>query len=216
MAMLYAQLIFSGLVALSTLVYAFLTWRLVAETRRMREVQTEPRVSVLVELNDQHGHGGMDLVIRNEGQGPAQNVRFEFQGDPTYFDTDRPIDQLPVIKNGLPYLGPNQTFRFLMGWLFGDRFMRANEAPWTFDVSYENQMGKLKEGHVRLGFLPVFASDRWGGGTPISDCQAFGISPERRAQPDYGIRQAQGYHTDQAGRARGEGGISEATEKPWE
>lgn len=160
------QLIFSGVVAFSTLVYAALTWRLVAETKRMREVQTEPKVSVHAELNDEHGHGGIDLVVRNEGQGPARNVRFEFHGDATYFDKDRPLDQLPVIKNGLPYLGPNQTFRFLMGWLFGERFTRANEAPWTFVVRYENQSGKCRQETYVVDFSQ-FAQLIVGGGAPI-------------------------------------------------
>ena len=75
-------LVFSGLVALSTLVYAVLTWRLVTETKRMREVQTEPKVSVRAELSRDVGHGGIELIIRNEGQGPAQNIRFEFEGNP--------------------------------------------------------------------------------------------------------------------------------------
>ena len=34
---------FSGVVAASTVVYAVLTWKLVSETRKMREVQTEPK-----------------------------------------------------------------------------------------------------------------------------------------------------------------------------
>ena len=51
---------FTGVVALSTVVYAFLTWRLVSETRRMREVQTEPRVSVRVEP-DHTGLPGYEL-----------------------------------------------------------------------------------------------------------------------------------------------------------
>ena len=122
-------ILFTGVVAVSTAFYAFLPSRLVYETRRMREVQTEPKVSVRTELSHDVGHGGIELVVRNEGQGPAQNVRFEFEGDPYYFNKDRPFDQLPVIKNGLPYLGPNQSFRFLLGWLFGDAFVRATEAP---------------------------------------------------------------------------------------
>jgi len=160
------QLIFSGVVAVSTLVYAILTWRLVTETKRMREVQTEPKVSVRAELNDEHGHGGIDLVIRNGGQGLARNVRFKFQGDPSYSDKERPADQLPVIKNGLPYLGPNQTFRFLMGWLFGERFTRATQAPWTFVMRYENQSGKSKEETYVVDFSQ-FAQLIVGGGAPI-------------------------------------------------
>ena len=102
-------IVFTGVVAGSTVAYAVLTWRLVAETRRLREAQTEPRVSMRLELAERVGHGGIELLIRNEGQGPAQNIRFHFQGDPTYFighGQQQPIDQIPLIENGLPYLGP--------------------------------------------------------------------------------------------------------------
>ena len=94
-------LAFTGVVALSTVVYAFLTWRLVSETQKLRRAQTEPRLSVFVELNEQTGNGQMDLVIQNEGPGPAEDILIGFKGDPTYFGDERPIDQLPVIKNGL-------------------------------------------------------------------------------------------------------------------
>ena len=100
-------IVFTGVVAGSTVAYAVLTWRLVAETRRLREAQTEPRVSMRLELAERVGHGGIELLIRNEGQGPAQNIRFHFQGDPTYFighGQQQPIDQIPLIENGLPYL----------------------------------------------------------------------------------------------------------------
>ena len=95
---------FTGVVAVSTVVYAVLTWKLVSETRSMRRAQTDPRVSVHVEANEQAGGGRIDLVIRNEGQGAAEEIHFDFEGDPTYFDDERPIDELPVMRNGLKYL----------------------------------------------------------------------------------------------------------------
>jgi len=39
--------LFSAVVALATVVYAILTWRLVTETKEMREVQTEPKIFVM-------------------------------------------------------------------------------------------------------------------------------------------------------------------------
>ena len=42
------NLLFSGIVAISTVVYAFLTWQLVSETRKMRKVQTEPSVASIL------------------------------------------------------------------------------------------------------------------------------------------------------------------------
>ena len=140
---------FTGVVAASTVAYAVLTWRLVAETRRLREAQTEPRVSIRVEA-DHTGHLGYELVVENSGQGVAKNVRFEFEGDPSYFRNSwvnrRPpaVDELPAIKNGLDYLEPNQTHRFPLGTVSSEEFERAVEAPWIFRAHYENLYGKLR------------------------------------------------------------------------
>lgn len=134
-------LIFSGAVAISTIVYAFLTWKLVSETKKLRRVQTEPRVSVYVELNEQVGNGQMDLVFENEGSGHAEDIEIGFEGDPTYFDGERPISQLPAIKNGLKYLGPYRRFRIILGWLFGEDYERAIQKPWIFNLEYKNAAG---------------------------------------------------------------------------
>ena len=134
--------IFTGVVALCTLLYCGLTGWLAWETRQMRRVQTEPRVSIRLEFNEQVGSGLMDLVIRNEGQGLAEDIQFQFKGDPTYFDSERPIDMLPAIKNGLKHLSAGQSFRIHLGWLFGDQFTRAIEEPWVIDLCYKNATGK--------------------------------------------------------------------------
>ena len=121
------MVVFTGVVALSTVVYAVLTWKLVAETRTMRESQTEPRVSIRVE-SDITGAPGYELVIRNEGQGVARNVSFEFEGDPSYFRKswliNKPpaVDDLPVIMDGLDYLEPKQTYRFPLGTVSDEEF----------------------------------------------------------------------------------------------
>ncbi len=143
------MVVFTGVVALSTVVYAVLTWRLVTETRGMREFQTEPRVSIRVEANHT-GLIGYELVIQNEGQGVAKNVRFGFEGDPSYFRSSwvnrRPpaIDELPIIKSGLDYLESNQSYRFSLGAVSEKEFERAIGAPWIFRTQYESLYGKRK------------------------------------------------------------------------
>ena len=148
-------LAFSGVVAFSTLVYALLTWRLVCETRKLREAQTEPRVSVRLALNDRIGHGMFEFVIRNEGQGPAQDIRFEFEGDPKYFVNNGlgiPIDEVSTIKQGLRYLGPNQEFSFILGILLGNDFDHAIQNPWMFHVRYNSVTGKSRMDTYVLDF----------------------------------------------------------------
>ena len=138
---------FTGAVAVSTVVYALLTWRLVSETRRMREVQTEPRVSIRVEA-DHTGHLGYELVIQNNGQGVAKNVRFKFEGDSSYFRNSwvgrspPEINELPVIRDGLDFLEPNQVYRFPLGTVSPEEFERAVKARWIFRTRYESLHGK--------------------------------------------------------------------------
>jgi hypothetical protein len=56
---------FSGIVALSTVVYAILTWSLVAETRRMRRAQSDARVGIEL-VENSWSLGLVDLVVRND------------------------------------------------------------------------------------------------------------------------------------------------------
>ena len=160
---------FTGVVALSTVVYAFLTWRLVSETRRMRKVQTEPRVSVRVEP-DHTGLPGYELVIANEGQGPAINVHFKFTGDSTYFRSSfqgtapPPIDQLPAIRDGLAYMEAGYILRYTLGTVSAKEFGRAAQHPWKFDVKYKNLTSGEKEDTYVVDFSQykgaIFAKNR--------------------------------------------------------
>ena len=78
----------------------------------------------------------------------AKNVRFEFEGDPSYFRNSwvnrRPpaIDELPVIKNGLDNLEPSQVYRFPLGTVYPEEYERAVKAPWIFRTKYKNLYGK--------------------------------------------------------------------------
>jgi len=141
---------FTGVVAVSTVFYVILTGWLAIETWKTRMAYVEPRVSVRVEL-DSSGHHGYELVIANEGQGVAKNVRFKFEGDPTYFRdsfvTGGPptVDQLPVIKNGLEFLEKDQNIRFPIGTVSNEEYERSAKSPWTFKVKYEILYGKRRK-----------------------------------------------------------------------
>lgn len=50
------SVIFTGVVTLATAVYAALTWQLVSETRRMRKVQTEPKLEITLRSIDEATH----------------------------------------------------------------------------------------------------------------------------------------------------------------
>lgn len=102
-------LIFSGVVALSTFVYAWLTWRLSTETIKMRKAHTEPNVSIYLEQN-RVGIHFLDLIVRNIGSGPAYNVTFKVLEE---FDIpkERKLSQLGFIQAGITYMPPDYQIR---------------------------------------------------------------------------------------------------------
>lgn len=102
--------LFTAVVTVSTLVYAILTGILVSETRKMREVQTEPKLHITIESFDFAVHI-VRLCIQNIGQGPACNLEF----DPSVISGGASGDKLlgeftqsNFFSTGLRHFGPGQ------------------------------------------------------------------------------------------------------------
>lgn len=144
-------------IAAFTAIYAVVTIWLASETRKLRRVQTTPRVTIRAE-ETHYGFNGFDLTIQNEGAGVAKNVRFKFEGDPSFFrnafrgDGPPTIPELPIVKNGLDYLEHGQVFRFPLGTVMPDEFDRAARCPWKFNVQYEDIYGKLYSNDYTVDF----------------------------------------------------------------
>jgi hypothetical protein len=73
-------LLFTIAVGVSTIVYAYLTAKLVNETKRMRKSQTDPEISVSLVQND-ISISLIDLIVENIGLGPAYEIKFEILKD---------------------------------------------------------------------------------------------------------------------------------------
>ena len=130
---------------------------LATETRNMRELQTTPRIDVRVELDESSGNY-LNLILRNEGRGPAKNVRFFFDGDPSYYrntlggDVPPVVPELPLIREGLASWESGRTFKFTLGSASKAEFDRAREVPWTFHVEYEDLSGKKIHEKIEVDF----------------------------------------------------------------
>ena len=152
------SLFLSAALVLTTVVLALATGTLVRETKRMREFQETPRLSIQVEKDLTKG---LSLVLRNEGQGVAQNVRFtKFEGDPTYYTETvvvSPRDwegatKAPIFEKGVAQWEPGQTFTLFLGGSNEAATARAAVEPWRFHVQYENQSGKRKCQVIEVDF----------------------------------------------------------------
>ncbi len=75
-------------------------------------------------------------------------MRFEFEGDPSYFRngwvhrSPPEIYELPVIRDGTDYLEPNQEYRVPLGAVSPAEYERAVKAPMTFRAQYKSSHGK--------------------------------------------------------------------------
>jgi len=125
--------IFSFLVAISTVFYAILTWKLVSETKKLRKAQTEPKLSIIIENNDV-AFGFLDMIIKNVGYGPAYNITFKVQPDFEY-EKGHFLSELGAIKYGIKYLAPNQEYRFFFTSLIG-RFKELQNVTFNIFTEY--------------------------------------------------------------------------------
>jgi hypothetical protein len=110
---------FAFAVMISTAVYAFLTWKLVNETRRMRKAQTDPEISVSLVQNDKATIEFIELVIENIGLGPAYGIKFEVIKDFTL--SNRMLSEVGFIKNGISYFSPKQPMKLSVASFIHDK-----------------------------------------------------------------------------------------------
>lgn len=135
--------VFTGVVTLATVVYATLTAILVVETRKLRQVQTEPSIEITVDALD-FAVNIVRLCVRNIGEGPAKNVKFE----PSVIEGGEIAESLlsefispNFFKTGLRYFGPGQ-FRFSGYTQTNKDFEAKASSSLCFKVSYESVTGK--------------------------------------------------------------------------
>lgn len=167
-------LVFTGVVTLSTVCYAYLTWALVAETKRMRQVQTEPKVvtgfGVEREIRSfsPHVETSAFFYIRNIGLGPAFNISVEKRQETERFEKlplPEKLSESPLFNKGVDYLGPGQHLRHSFYYSLGEskeridvvvavriKYKSATNKEYADDYTLE--MGDLKD-YLMLGESPL-------------------------------------------------------------
>jgi hypothetical protein len=137
------SVLFTAIVTLATVVYAGLTWRLVRETRMMREVQTEPKLEVVLKSLDIALHI-VRLHIANIGLGPALDVRFKLRSIAGGKSAETIIGELMesnFLQVGLAYFGPGQE-RFTHYTQLTEDHDGKLASIFALDVAYRSSTGK--------------------------------------------------------------------------
>ena len=151
--------IFSALVASATVIYAILTWKLVSETRKMREAQTEPRIYVTIQPREEWINF-IDMIIQNIGLGPAHNIKFEVNPDFEYRKGEF-LSKLGFMKKGLGYLAPNQKIQFFLTSLIENKEEKIKK-PFEIKVVYQNSTGKTYEDVYLIDFSQLIGLGQLG------------------------------------------------------
>lgn len=136
-------LIFSSLVAIATIAYVFLTWKLVTINEELRE----PNIIVDFQPSSKWINF-IDIIIKNIGQNSAYNIEFEITPDYEY-SKGKYLSKLNFMK-GINYLPPGREFKsFLMS------MIEKNEGkmkPFDIKVKFENKKGKKLEAVYSFDF----------------------------------------------------------------
>lgn len=147
------SLFFSAIVAISTVVYAILTWRLTSETKRTRKANTQPKIAIFIEAAGT-SISLKDLVIQNIGAGPAYGVQFRIIEDlPS--DICHPLASMNLVRNGLPYLAPGQKYQFYYLSIIGRQTVLADRRL-RITVSYSADDGESIKEEFVIGFDHFF------------------------------------------------------------
>lgn len=145
--------LFTAVVSLSTVVYAILTALLVAETRRMRQAQTEPKIEVMLKpreewLNLVHLH------VRNIGLGPAYELSLDLRPEAGGDGAQKLVDDFTkanFFKTGLKYLGPAQEVLSHYSQMT-ELFDQKITAVLACEVRYKGATGKRYQENFRIDF----------------------------------------------------------------
>ena len=130
--------IFAAIVSIATVVYAILTWKLVAETRKMRKAQTDPKISVTIQSREEW-LSLITMMVKNIGLGPAYNIKFGITPDFEYKKGEK-LSELGFMKNGLKYFAPNQSLPFFLTNM-AENYEEKIGKTFEIKVTYENSIG---------------------------------------------------------------------------
>ncbi|WP_368301449.1 hypothetical protein [Kluyvera sichuanensis] len=134
--------LFTAVVTISTVVYSILTGKLVSETTKMRQVQTEPKIEITIKPFE-FAINIVRLHIRNIGLGPAINVKFNLkiisggQFAQTLIDE---FTEANFLKIGLTYFGPGQE-RYSHYTQLTQQYNEKIESILIVEISYQSTTG---------------------------------------------------------------------------
>ena len=134
--------LFTAVVTISTVVYSILTGKLVSETTKMRQVQTEPKIEITIKPFD-FAINIVRLHVRNIGLGPVINVTFNMKVISGGEIAQALIDEFSkanFLQIGLKYFGPAQE-RYSHYTQLTQQYNEKIESIIVIEISYQSTTG---------------------------------------------------------------------------
>lgn len=139
----------SMLLTIITIVYVYLTGRLVRESQAMRSAMLQPELAIYLHSLE----GSLNFIIlriENVGSAAAHKI---------HLATDRPFEtagkqdlrELGIFKKGVNYLAPKQRIDHFLVNLIG-KLEELGKQPLIISASYEDAAGKLRKEEFALDF----------------------------------------------------------------
>jgi len=103
------QIISTTVIAVATIIYAYLTYIIVKETRRLREVQVEPEIVLYLQPSE-NNPSFIYIIVRNIGASPAYNLKWTFDKNSPLL-TIKNVNLLEIkFFDGIDFFAPGQEF----------------------------------------------------------------------------------------------------------
>ena len=161
------QLIFSGLVAFATLVYAYLTFLLVSLTKDMRDYQKEQR-EPNVKIDFQPEEDDMNfvhMVIENTGKNTAYSAKINITPDFEYY-AGKKLSELPLITDTHD-IPANKRISFYLTNMLQNTEEKTQE-PYKISVDYKNERGETFHKELEID-LKMLSGTLYSAFNPMKD-----------------------------------------------
>ncbi len=143
----------AAILAITTIVYAWITRRMLNETKRMRESQTEPHVFINIQPM-KRAEFLLNMVIQNIGHGPAYDLKFSVMPD-IVMGTDYKLSEVNLIKEGFKYLAPDQKIECIVAHTITEAKKKVKTLH-TVTVTYRDRAEKKFSETFVLDFTEYF------------------------------------------------------------
>ena len=140
------EVILSSVIAICTLAYTIINYRLLKENKRTREQKITPHIIAMLRTTEDHQT--LALFIKNIGEGVAQNVRAKILKDYNQYGKERyPLSKSFLFKNGAQFFPSQYEAKYYLNAMTDIEDIDDENNSVRIEINYERIDGK-KYSHI--------------------------------------------------------------------